>query len=303
MSWKLIDKPKTQKVTKALAKTFAEMDPAPHDRDLSERRLQVYEKLLAAGQFLPVTWASALCEETGGLYRVNGKHTSVMLSGMDKLPEFFATIEEYECETLEDVAKLYATFDSGMQSRTARDIYMSFAATMPELKEASDKTITAAIVGISYVKYDLDSRRTTPAERAELILDNAEFVMWLQLLLAGGPTVKDSGVEGRSKMKAMHLYRKPVVAAMYQTWSKVKGDALAFWSAVRDETGPTPASPARKLSRYLLTSNLKGNDYGRVKTAGNREQFVKCIHAWNAWRKGESTDLRYYADVKVPAIS
>ena len=51
MSWKLIDRPKTLKVTKTLAKQFCEMEPAPHDRPLSERRLQVYQKLMNQGQF------------------------------------------------------------------------------------------------------------------------------------------------------------------------------------------------------------------------------------------------------------
>src|SRR4051812_22803639 len=111
MGWKLTGRPKTQKVTKALAKAFVDMEAAPHDRPLSERRLQVYEKLLYMGEFRPVTWASAYCVETGETYRVNGKHTSIMLSGLEVLPDFFVTIEEYECDTLQDVAKLYSTFD------------------------------------------------------------------------------------------------------------------------------------------------------------------------------------------------
>lgn len=109
MSWKLISRPKTQKVTKALAKQFAEMDAAPHDRPLSERRLQVYTRLLNEGQFRPVAWTLATCRETGGTYRINGKHTSVMLSNLEDIPEFYVTIEEYSCDTLEDVARLYAT--------------------------------------------------------------------------------------------------------------------------------------------------------------------------------------------------
>lgn len=303
MSWKLIDRPKTLKVTKNLAKTFAEMDPAPHDRPLSERRLQVYQKLLTAGQFRPVTWASAICTETGGLYRVNGKHTSVLLSGLDVMPEFYVTVEEYECDQLEDVAKLYATFDSSMQNRSARDIYLSFAGTMPELKGVPDKVVQAAITGIAYQRLGQDVYgKTQPAERAEMILDHAEFVLWMADVLRGGFSPKELGRNGAGN-KSNHLLRIPVVAAMLATWNKAKGDSEKFWTAVRDDSGPSPDCPDRRLSRYLLVFNSKSMDRtGKLRAVGNREIYVKCLHAWNAWRRNETTNLNYRADKPVPAV-
>jgi hypothetical protein len=302
MSWKLLDRPKTSRVTKKLAKEFAEMEAAPHDRPLSERRLQVYGKLLVAGQFRPVTWASALCSETGGLYRVNGKHTSILLSGLETMPEFFVTLEEYECDTLEDVAKLYATFDSSMQSRTAKDIYLSFAATVPELKDVGERTITTAITGIAYAKMGQDIYgRTQPAERAEMVIDHPEFVLWLSGLVSGGPLPSEIG--SSSKQRCNQLLRQPVAAAMFSTWTKAKGAASEFWSAVRDESGTSASSADRKLSRYLLVIGMKKMDRGgHLRTAGPREVYVKCLHAWNAWRNKETTNLNYYSDKKVPTV-
>jgi hypothetical protein len=301
MAWKLLDRPKTQRVTKALAKTYVEMEPAPHDRPLSERRLMVYQKLLVAGQFRPVTWASAICKETGDLYRVNGKHTSTMLSGLEKIPDFFVTIEEYECDTLEDVAKLYATFDSGMQSRSAKDIYHSFAATVPELSDVSSKVIVTSITGIAYQKMGQDLYgRTQPVERAEMLLDYPEFVIWLNELMAGGPTAETGGP---SKQRNQQLLRQPVAAAMFATWSKAKGAADNFWKAVRDETGANLNEPSRKLSRFLLITGMRKEDRGgKLRQAGTREIYVKCLHAWNAWRKSETTNLNYYEASKVPAV-
>jgi hypothetical protein len=29
--------------------------------------------------------------------------------------------------------------------------------------------------------------------------------------------------------------------------------------------------------------------------------FVKCLHAWNAWRRDTVTDLKYHAQAKIPA--
>lgn len=307
MSWKLIGKPTTQKVTKKLATTFTEMDPAPHDRLLSERRLQVYQRLFNEGSFRPCTWASAICVETGGLYRVNGKHTATLLSGLDVLPEFFVTVEEYECDTLEDVARLYATFDSNLQSRTARDIYLSFAATVPELKALSANTINLAVTGLSAAIgktiFGVKGKTTTrgqPAERAELLLDHPEFVLWLHATLSAGPD-NYRGRDGRQQSK--HMRRAPVVAAMFNTWQKAKTASDDFWAAVRDETGEKPASPDRKLARYLLTAGVDmGAGRSRLHVVSSREMYVKCLHGWNAWRKGETTNLNYYADKEVPTV-
>lgn len=306
MSWKLIGKPSTQRVTKKLATTYAEMDPAPHDRPLSERRLQVYTRQFKDGLFRPCTWASAICKETGGVYRVNGKHTSTLLSGLDQLPEYYVTIEEYECDTLEDVAKLYATFDSNLQSRTARDIYLSFAATVTELNDLPANVIVLAVTGMSVSKgktylnpAGTTTTRGQPADRAEVLLDHPEFVLWLHSVLSAGPD-NPRGRDGRSQSK--HMQRAPVVGAMFDSWNKAKTAATEFWSAVRDESGDSPQKPDRKLARYLLTA---GVDMGagvrsRLRTVTPREMYVKCLHAWNAWRKGETTNLNYYADKEVP---
>lgn len=302
MSWRLLDRPKTQKVTRTLAKQFAEMEPAPHDRPLSERRLQVYHRLLAEGQFRPVTWASALCKETEDVYRVNGKHTSTLLAGLEKVPEFFVTIEEYEADTLEDVAKLYATFDRVCRAAAPIDIYLSFASTVEELKDIPPHLIKLAVPSLAYEKWGQDSYSKTPAERAELVFDDAAAVLWIAGIMA-----RDDG--RKFVPDAAKLRRQPVVAAMFTTMRKSMKAATEFWSAVRDETGPQPTCADRKLAKYLLTTGTivssgssSRNPRKKVIKSNNREIFVKCLHAWNAWRKNETTNLNYHADAKVPAI-
>lgn len=306
MAWKLIDRPKTVAVTRKLAKQFAEMEPAPHDRPLSERRLQVYERLMRDGKFRPVTWATAVCAETGGTYRVNGKHTSTMLSTLDVLPEFYVTIENYSCPTLEDVAQLYATFDSKMMSRTSSDIYLSFAATCDEIKELPNKVITSCCVGIAYAKMSQhDYSRSQPADRAEYILEHSDFVVWYHRLLTMQGSYTDTSIG--TKDRYQHLNRQSVVAAMFKTWDRDKDAALKFWLEVRDESGATPEIPTRKLAKWLLLTTIKSKGASLRETttekATTREMFVKCLHAWNAWRKGEPTKLQYYAKAPLPSVS
>ena len=88
--WHKKENPRTAKVTRSLVKEFVEMDPAPNDRPLSEKRLQVYRRILADHQFRPCVWASVFCKDTNCDYRVNGKHTSLMLSGANTELKYFS---------------------------------------------------------------------------------------------------------------------------------------------------------------------------------------------------------------------
>jgi hypothetical protein len=292
--WSMKAKPVTLKATKALANEFVEMEPAPHDRPLSERRLMVYEKMFKAGGFRPVTWAKCHCEETGTTYRVNGKHTSVLLSGLDEIPPFYVVVEEYEAETLEDVAKLYATFDSRSMVRTTADINRSFAAAIPEIADISSRLINVLVGGISYTRWLDHYGSIPPAERAEQLLDCVDFCLWT------------NGIFNGSEHLHRHMARVPVVGAMKLTFDKSKKDSTTFWTAVRDETGTTPTLPDRKLARFLVTSSLQGKQVPgilRNRNVSAREFYVKSIHAWNAYRNNKQTDLKYYANVDIPKVS
>jgi len=296
MTWKLVGNPKTVKITKNLANEFAKMDAAIHDRPLSERRLQVYERLAMENNFRPVSWAKAYCKETGQTYRVNGKHTSTMFSGLldrdDYKHDAYAVVEIYECTSLDDVAKLYATYDSKLQARTASDINQSFASCVKGLEGISVRQINLAVSAISYAEFQDAYSTVQAADRAEKLLDASGFVLWMRDLL---------GYD--RKVDTKHLARVPVMGAARLTYLKNQKHATEFWNAVRDDTDPQPNMPTRKLSRFLLTKMVGGTHRpeGRFRTS-SREFFVKSIHSWNAWRAGETTQLNYYARSGIPDV-
>lgn len=293
MSWKMTEKPRTVLASPALIREFVEMEPAPSDRPLSERRLQVYERILRAGEFRPVTWASVLCGETHCTYRVNGKHTSTLLSKQSPVPEFYVTVERYQCDKLTEVANLYNTFDSKLGSRTTNDVNLAFAATVRELDGVPRQLIHLSVTAIAAEKWQAAANNIPPAERAEELLDNCGFVTWLY------------GVATPSAANR-HLLRSPVVRAMLATYGRAPYKAKEFWMLVRDESAPDRGDPTRVLARYLVRSSLGGR-HGRTvsetKKSDPREMYVKCLHAWNAWRKGESTSLAYYPKADLPAVS
>lgn len=303
MGWKQIEKPRTLLASRALVEEFVNMEAAPHDRPLSEKRMQVYERILRNREFRTVTWASAVCLETNNTYRVNGKHTATLLAKLNPVPEFHVTVERYQCDTLNDVAKLYNTFDSTLASRTTMDINLAFAATVRELAGVSPKVINLTVTAASFHQWsENELRRVPPAERAETLIDNVNFALWLQNFIPSrGRPASDSQV-GSVKP----LLRTPVANAMMATFRKGPRLSEEFWTAVRDETLPERNDPTRTLARYLAQVNVAGgmgrNAAGK-KAIGQREIYAKCVHAWNAWRKGETTALKYHAAAPLPQAS
>jgi hypothetical protein len=278
-------------ISKALAQRFCEMTPCPSDRLFSARRVEAYTRMAVAGEFRPMDWAECFCHETGDTYRVNGKHTSFMIHNATvELPQLFATVQSYEADTLEDLATLYSTFDSRMQTRTTNDINKAFAASVPDFQEIPLKIISLAVHGISYHE-KLDNYTTVePAQRAEKMLDNKDFVVWLNWIL-------------NDQSKSKYARKGPVVGAMFGTYLKSKAKAAEFWTAVIEETGVKPELPDRKLAKYLSTHSVAhGRGAALAARAQPREVYVKSLHAWNAWRRGENTTLKYIAGATVPAI-
>lgn len=298
MAWKMSESPKTVRVTRSLVDQFVNMEPAPYDRPLSERRLLVYERILNAGAFRPVVWASVVCYETNATYRVNGKHTSTMLSKLPKLPEnFFVIIERWSCDTLQDVGNLYNTYDSNLASRNNSDINLSFASTISELRGVSPKLINMTVTSAAFLRWpDAELRKVPQAERAEQLLDRTDFVKWLQ----GIVKTVTFGPNSLSK----HLLRSPVTTAMMATYDRCPRVAGDFWEAVRDESDPDRNAPSRALARYLRSASMAtGPTTKNRKPVAFREMYVKCLHAWNAFRSGETTALAYYANAELPKVS
>ena len=268
MVWVLVERPKTIKVTKRNATELAEMDSPAMDRPLRERRLNVYRRELNSGNFRPVSWAKAYCRETKTWYRINGQHTSTLFSSVDKLSEFqelFAVVEEYDCDTLEDVSRLWSTFDSQAQTRNATEINRAFVASIGEIAEYAGNTrFTNLVVGglCFYQSPATVGVIGGLADRAELLFDHVEEYKWLLTVLTG---------KGNSNAKI--LQRVPVVACMVGSFNKSRKAANEFWNAVKDATGTEPGLPDRVLNRWLLENAVvSGRNYKAKKNP--REFYV-----------------------------
>lgn len=291
MGWRQIGKPSILKCTRPLASKFAEMKAAPHDRNFSAGRGEFIKSAITDGRFRIAGFASCYCKETSETYRVNGKHTSMVLNELNgEFPQdLFATVEQYEADSLEDVARLYSTFDHRKSLRTTGDINTAFAAVHPDLAGVPSRIINTCCIGLSFATWEDGYYGHEVDERAALLLAHPNFVTWFYSL------TKEHG-GGRHP-----LSRGPICAAAFRTFQKNQKHSTEFWSLVRDESHPDNTNPTRILGRWIATHCIKS---GLVKGKGldsRRGIYARSITAWNAWRDGGVTDLKFYPDAKTPS--
>lgn len=292
--WKLVGPPAVKKLTHALCNEFREMQPAPGDRRLDDRRVNRHKQSISKGRFRPCVWATVHCKETNQTYRVNGKHTSTVMSELNgELKHHFAVIERYEADTLLDVADLYATFDSRDTLRTTGDINRSYSHSIEAIADVDSNTINLSVTAIAIATWGINYSAVRPESRAELLEANQDFVLWMNDMLHGCASADRRAIR-----------RSPVASAMYKTWRKDKKAAHTFWTLVRDGSGDKHTSPDRKLHKFLLTACVNSPNGGHVgsERCTQREMHVKCLHAWNAWRRGSTTDLKFFAKAEDPKV-
>jgi hypothetical protein len=271
-------------LTPDIAESFSNMTAWRGERPLRESNLRNLTRRLEDGQFHSPKWSVAWLN--GVQYRVDGQHSSrVLASANGHFPAGLnAVIDEYTCDDDSDLADLFMQFDNPTSSRSVSDVSNAHARIHPELDGVSGNAVRDCNAGIAFaLSNDGEHAVKLGTEmRAKLVHDNIPFTVWASHF-----------VGERS------LRRVPVVAAMYKTWSKCHHEADRFWNLVKDESHPDPLNPSRVLAKFIRTRT----NHSAEKSGGqftSHAFFVKSIHAWNAWRRKQKTDLKYYPKTALP---
>lgn len=291
MAWRKVSQ-KLVKCSRALVQEFCDMKAWDGDRIFKPHLGTRIATAIEQNTFRVADFAAVTCKEDGQRYRVNGKHTGHVLASMNGTfpKDLLALVEDYECDNRIDVADLYSTFDHPAHNRSNMDIYEAFAAANPNLQNINRTMLSVAVAGMAFAIWEEAIYIHRREERANLLLGQPEFVKFVNDILKG------------SREKVGHVRRSPVVAAMFQTWQKSRKASAEFWSLVRDGSGPENSTADRKLHTHLLKTSVgrgRGADKSK-KQEDHRAMYVRCLQAWNAWRKGEDTDLRYHANAPTP---
>jgi hypothetical protein len=295
-----LDKPRVQLITRATARAMYQMLAAPGDRPLSEKRLTEHIDSIRRGAMRTMDWGRAYCKEDGKTYRVNGKHTSLIMTEWDTsilgpYPRIHSSTTDYVCDKLTDVANLYSTFDSRTVARTATDTYRPYEKTVEGLDGRHEHAIKALVGGLNYLPTSTTANRQRSAmSRVEMLNTEREFCAWILDHLVGE---NSPGVVSERDKRRRRLMRANMIKAIYKTYKIDPGQALVFWTIVRDDEvgtgrmGQERDAPPRQLGKILENDLIKG---GPQSDAHRREVYYKAVHAWNLFRTNKKVrELRY----------
>jgi hypothetical protein len=289
--FKIIEGPVVRKATSELAKHFVQMASLPEDRPYREGIAILLEKALKAGQLRAPEWASVVVN--GIQYRINGKHTSILLSKLkpkDIPKDLRVVITKFFAKDFEEAARIYATYDSNTSARTQKEINHMFAASCPELTKVNRRTIDTAVAAIGNVIWSKHERRyKTVHEKAALIIQHTEFLVWINKLFQG------------TTQGTRYMHRSPVNSVMFETYSKDKKAATEFWQGVRDGSSESNKTADRFLQRWLMTVWMHRSSITPKEIVDERKVWVCCVTSWNNWRRNiPMNSFKYYAKRDIP---
>lgn len=285
------DAPETVRLTRGLVEEFSVLPACPGDRPLSKIRLAAHRSSVEAGEFRHAEWSQAYCAETDTIYRVNGQHTVTLFKKMYEeglaglLRGIYIHFSTYYCDTLEDLARLYSTYDNHGVVRTQQNIVQTHAAMDPELAKLPTINRNAAVAGYSFALFgSCPHRKTKSHERARLMYDHKDFMIWFHEILSGGD---DATTHERRVMR-----RSPVAGLMFKTFRKHPRKATEFWTEVRDGSSPR-GSGSRTLHDHLNRTSV---NHGQGAAAFRDKESIAAQHekaarAWNAWRSGKDIKI------------
>lgn len=274
-------------LTRSFAKTFSEMPTYGGDRDreslTGKRRIQWLETKIEDGEFYSPVWSTA---RLGGReYRVDGGHSSRMLTHLNgSFPQGLqVAIRRFDCRTEMDMAMLFDQFDHRRSLRDMKDKINAHKAIEPNLSDVSMSNLKILLAGLSYCLSGCGEERSLDEdERVRLLHEHQKFIKW------------------GARFLSAYTRRCGVIAAMYAMWRKNEWEAEVFWDEAINASNPDAISPTRRLNTFLMTSHA--DIRAGLNKWNQRAMYVKCIHAWNAWKKGHQTDLKYHPRAPLPSV-
>ena len=233
----------------------------PGERPIRPGRAKKIQQWIANGTFCRANFAYAECKEDGVTYRVNGQHTSHELSKCDdddpNAPDFpqdvDVHIEHWVCDSRDELADIFETFDNPTSGRTNDDKLGVFVAQYDDLRGIPKVVAKSALKAVNEYRREVKSDEFPPVQTRDLGLLLAEedirkfvqfYVEFQQSIYQGW---KNHGVG----------------AAMYEAWKEDAETAGEIWAEVLDESNPDPRSPQRVwVSTMRATQARSGRTKG-----------------------------------------
>jgi len=264
-----------QALTPELAQQFAQMKPLPGERDLKPSRLAFLRTKLDMSTFLDPDWAKGTCLENGEEYRLNGHHSSTILTERSdgQFPgDLTVTVTTWEFDSItKDGPELFNLYDNPASSRDNVDAIGIYRAQHSDLVDIDKKFLTVVGRGIHAYLASKDAVKDEDVvlynKRDHGIYFNNEeyrqFAKWLW--------------QFHDARHVWLLKRDAVTAEILTDWKYSVEMATEWWGWVLNESHPDEDHDSREYSRTM-------KDWIVAKKRRTSEQFRKYAQKfWNRY--------------------
>jgi len=213
-------------------------------RNIRESHVNYLAEEMTRGMFGSATIAFADCKENGRRFIVNGNHTlrAIVKSGVT----LYLTNEINECDTMEQVRHLYATYDKNLLRSRADSLRAYHADDTLNILQTDVKVLASAVSFMFQVFGGAHYRRMPDS----LVLE--EMKEWAtpygHLLVA----------IGRGKPWFNRIAKRSVLTVALVSMRHQRAMAFPFWQSVVTGAGLARHAPALRLRDYLLEANIRG---------------------------------------------
>lgn len=279
-------KSETLAMTSKLAIEVATMPGSDTERVLDEKRVDYLRGQVMAGLAMPFSWAFAVRPD-GTIVRVNGQHSSYMLSKLNgDMPEgLTAVVSTYKVDDRDGEVALFRQFDARRSARSIADVAGAFQGVVAELRNVPRDSAKRAIEGIAWHQKNIVGG---PIARGDDVYTLFHEPLYTSYIVWVGHMLSD---------KTPELKKAPVLAAIYATYDRDPEEAKAWWHQVaRGGEEFAEKAPSTVLDKWLQEERVPKPRRRVVLSDGNIYQG--CVFAWNAHRDGKETIEKINYDTK-----
>jgi hypothetical protein len=240
-------------LTQAYAAEFYAQAPLPGERELNKRRIEWIGSLIRQGRFVSPTWAVGIVRSSRQRYRLDGQHSSYVLSNLpadEPFPDgLHVNLRIFEFDSLaEDGLDLFLLFNPPESVRNNEDIMGVWRASHPEILKLQRRYLVNIASGLNMYQAGLPGHRALPTRwRGQLYEDPnyRAFAVWAAQFQRENATSKP----GRAN--ARFLTKPAIVAGMLDGFVADREAAQGFWTDVFNESHPDPDDDTRTLATAL----------------------------------------------------
>ena len=271
-------------LTKDLAEWYLDLEGFAGERAVRPSWVGKLTKRMSGGTFLyeKASLDYAVCGWDGKERKLNGQHTCrarILVDGKLNGERPRIDIFRWDIKTKDDYRALYANLDRGAPRTRAHITSISLIGT-PEFGGYPKSSLSLLTQGFGFWKYGTRARSNVEPEEVanDLRSNHADIsnrvLPFITACLNNKPY--------------RFMKRAPVIAALFETFSKKPRKSHQFWTKVQEGLNiRSTRDPAKILREWLGVTAIRADSSTTSASATSEQMYNACVSCFNAHSAGK----------------